>query len=125
MPPLRTSTCKLLVPFVDGITVTHTAVAAGADGNKVVKSRLATLALWYIMTTLVVKDSDTVRTPRDAASAIEPIPHTGDPDLFSESFGYLLFPIWTFRGEITKLHFSFTGRMLYTGLPGRVSALPQ
>ncbi len=63
MPPLRTSVCKLLCPFVDRVTVTHAAIAAGAYGNKVVKSRLATLALWYIMATFVVEDSDPVRTP--------------------------------------------------------------
>jgi hypothetical protein len=114
MPPFGTSTCELLVPFVDGITVARTAVASGTNRDKVVKSRLATLALWYIMTTLIVEHSDAVLTPRHPTPSFELTTHAGKPHLLGECFRYLLFAIRRIWREITKLHFLFTGCTLYT-----------
>jgi hypothetical protein len=93
---------KPRVPFVNGIVVAHTAVAACANWNKVVKRRLATLAFWDVVSTFVVKYTDLVATPSDTTFAFKDVSHVGNPYLFGEGFGDLLFAIW-FSGEIAKL----------------------
>ncbi len=107
---------KLGSPFINCITISHAAIAARANRNKVVKSRLATLALWDIMTTFVIKHTNPIGTPGNAALSFEPIPHCSDPDLLCKCFGNLLLLIWL-CWKITELHFHDSGYTLYTCLP--------
>jgi len=93
---------KARVPLVNGIVVAHTAIAACANWNKVVKRGLATLAFWDVVSTFVVKHTDLVATPSDTTFAFKDVSHVGNPYLFGEGFGDLLFAI-RFSGEIAKL----------------------
>jgi hypothetical protein len=68
----------------------NAAIAASTNGNKVVKRRLAALALGNVVTTLVVEDRNPVLTPRNRTFAIESMSHTGNPHLLGQGFGNLL-----------------------------------
>jgi hypothetical protein len=81
VPPLGTRSLELCCPLVNRISVAHAAVAAGANRNKVVKSRLAALALGDVVSALVVEHGDAVTTPRDFALSLKAMPERSDPDL--------------------------------------------
>ncbi len=114
---------KPRVPLVNGIIVAHAAVAAGTNRNKVVKRRLATLALGNVVTTFIVKHTDFVATPSDTALGFKHVAHVGNPHLFCQSLGDLLLAVRLPR-KITEvgIHASITGDTLYTGSPETGSA---
>ena len=113
MPPFGTSALELGDPFIDRVAVAHTPIAARANWDKVVKSRLATLALGNVMAAFVVEHRDAIRTPRDAALALEPVAEDSDPDLLGESLGDLLLFIRRFGRKVAELHSPVTGCRLY------------
>lgn len=100
-PPRRPELCY---PFVNCIRITHAAIAARTNRNKVVQSRLATFAFGNIMPTFVVERTDLVLTPMNPTLAFKPMSHMGNPNLLRQGFGDLLFLI-RFSGIVAELHY--------------------
>lgn len=107
---------KLGRPFINCIAISHAAIAACTNGDKVVKSRLTTLALRNVMTAFIVEHINPIGTPGNTAFAFEAIAHCSDPNLLCQCFGDLLLLVrlcW----KITELHFHDPDFPLYTRLP--------
>lgn len=93
VPPSRTNSRKLPVPFVNRVLVPHASVASCADGHQIVQRRLAALALRNVVTRLVIKHRNSVPAPRHSALSFKPMAHRRNPHLFGQCLGDLLFPI--------------------------------
>ncbi len=101
-----------MVPFVNGIRITHAAVAASANRKQIVDRCLAAFALGDIVPTFIIKHCNLVSTPNDFAFVFKHMSKVGNPDLLCKSLGNLLFAIGI-TGKIPKLS---TGRIHFCSL---------
>lgn len=92
-------------PFINCIRITHAAVTPRANGNQVVKSRLATLTLRDVVSTFIVKHRNLVLAPGDVTLGVKAMSHAGNPDLLGQGFGNLLLFVRLAR-KVPKLHYS-------------------
>ena len=70
-PPWPMLRRKLGIPLVDRVLISHAHIAASTDRYNVVQSGRAALALWNVMTALVIKDGHLVCAPDDLALGIK------------------------------------------------------
>lgn len=99
-PPRRPELCY---PFVNCIRIAHAAIAARTNRNKVVQSRLATLALRNVVSAFIVEHRDAVLAPGHTTLSLKGVSHPRNPDLLGEGFGNLLLAI-RFTRKVSKLH---------------------
>ena len=62
---------KLFIPLVDRKGIAHARITSTTDRNQIINVCFTTLALGDIMTTLVIKHIDLVRTPHYFTSRLK------------------------------------------------------
>ncbi len=102
--PRRRRRTILRDPLVNRIRIAHAAIAARANGNQVVKSRLATLTLRNVVSAFIIEHRNLILTPGDGTLGVKAMSHSRNPDLLGKGFGNLLFLI-RFAWKLAKLHY--------------------
>lgn len=75
--------CELGIPLVDCILISHAQVTSRANRNKVLYRHIAALALWGIVTALIVKHVHPIRTPNNFTLCIKLTANLQQPHLFA------------------------------------------